>query len=344
MDADGRRKWTRTHATKKEAQREAGTLGEPHANRQTRPRGPNLTLGDAIALGRDDLAKTGRPAGTLRWFEGQVRVLRARWRDDLPLRLLTVAGIQAFVDHRLASVSAATVRHHLRCLKRLQRLACRAGWQGSVTARDVVVPAGRPYRPDVFGWQEAVDLLHKIRSAPASQVANRLDRELACREADLIEFLFRTGLRRAELARLALEDIDLRAKTIYVKGKRRPRTIPVSKAVCDLAKRVVQNLGIVAVHRATKLAAKNDKPLAAVLESVACDVIAETFGRWRIALGEPRLHAHACRHTFATRLVERGVQLATVARLLGHAPGSLAITSHYYGPSEPALREAIENL
>ena len=54
------------------------------------------------------------------------------------------------------------------------------------------------------------------------------------------------------------------------------------------------------------------------------------------------LHFHDCRHTFATRLIQAGVDLYTVQRLLGHK--SPAMTARYAHHSTESLRSPVEVL
>lgn len=61
------------------------------------------------------------------------------------------------------------------------------------------------------------------------------------------------------------------------------------------------------------------------------------------AAGLPHIRVHDCRHTYATLLLEQGVPLVTVSRLLGH--GSIAITADVYGHvGEGMRREAADVL
>lgn len=56
-----------------------------------------------------------------------------------------------------------------------------------------------------------------------------------------------------------------------------------------------------------------------------------------------RLHPHMFRHTFCTRLLKKGVELTTVAKLAGHA--SIQTTANFYiNTSQKDKRNAVELL
>jgi integrase len=65
----------------------------------------------------------------------------------------------------------------------------------------------------------------------------------------------------------------------------------------------------------------------------------KTYGR---AAGLERLHPHVLRHCFARRLLERGVDIATVSQLLGHE--DLRTTMRYVLPSQQDLDDAVRKL
>ena len=54
------------------------------------------------------------------------------------------------------------------------------------------------------------------------------------------------------------------------------------------------------------------------------------------------LRFHDLRHTFATRLVEKGVDLITVKNLLGHS--TVKVTERYTHPNQKLKKEAVEAL
>ena len=58
--------------------------------------------------------------------------------------------------------------------------------------------------------------------------------------------------------------------------------------------------------------------------------------------GIKNLRFHDLRHTFATRLVLAGVDLATVSKLLGHS--SIQMTMRYAHPTPEALKSAVSKL
>ncbi len=58
--------------------------------------------------------------------------------------------------------------------------------------------------------------------------------------------------------------------------------------------------------------------------------------------GIPEVRLHDLRHTFATRLIESGVDIITVRDLLGHSQS--AVTERYLHPNESLKRDAVDAL
>lgn len=304
-----------------------------------------LTLGEAIALGRQDLQERGRSPGTLRWFEGQARVVLRAWRPEMPFSLLTVEELQAFADARLAGKAFGalpegapalpqTVRHHLRFLGRLRRLAGVDAWPTRDGKRTVTLPDDVPHTPAAFAWEEALETIQRIRDSGHPEAGPH---------ADLIEALLRTGVRRSEIARMVLGDIDTRRKQVRILGKRGLRHFPLSDRAAQVLRRAVAWLvaRVAEPRRQGKRPRRRTNPDPA---SRAYEIVSYTVGYWQRRLKEPRLHPHAMRHTLGHRLAAQGESIATVARLLGHSPRSIKVTVHYYGISEKMLRDAVTQL
>ena len=70
------------------------------------------------------------------------------------------------------------------------------------------------------------------------------------------------------------------------------------------------------------------------------DHLSSYWGDVLDGLGLPHVRFHDIRHTFATRAIEQGIDVATVAGLLGHA--DVTTTTHYYvHPRDASMRKAM---
>lgn len=272
------------------------------------------TFADAIDAVRVDLRAAGRRPGTLSWFECHVRALCECWPLTLPLARLTADQVDRFVRVRRAEVSDATVRHHLRALSRILRLAVRQGRLQANPLAKVTLPAVRDVEAACYTAAEVGRILAAIG-------------EVSPDDAELVACLYHTGLRRSEAGRMRAKDVDLAAGTIRVDGKRRARSVPINGAVrALLERRVAATLPAALLfgppHRITRIFATWSKRLPA-------------------GLGE-RFRPHTMRHSFATALVRAGVQPLVAARLLGHS--TLQMTLRYYHADDPELRAAVARL
>lgn len=73
------------------------------------------------------------------------------------------------------------------------------------------------------------------------------------------------------------------------------------------------------------------------------DNLSHYFGRILKKLKLEHVKFHALRHTFATRAIENGIDVATVSGLLGHA--DVTTTTHFYvHPRDEAMRSAMRSV
>ena len=146
------------------------------------------------------------------------------------------------------------------------------------------------------------------------------------RDLLLIDVAAKTGMRRAEMAKLKVADIDFTRRRIkVVSGKgRKDRVIPLSA-------NLTQSL-------LTHCADKHDVDTVFGLNYRSLGM---KIKEWAKKAGV-NLHTHSFRHYFATTLVERGANIRVVQELLGHS--SLATTQVYLSVTANHLEEAIELL
>jgi integrase/recombinase XerC len=146
---------------------------------------------------------------------------------------------------------------------------------------------------------------------------------LQLRDLAMMELLYSSGLRLAELVGLDLGDLDLADRTVRVLGKgSKARIMPVGKqAITALQGWLRERAALAAVgekavfigQRGTRLGARAVQLLVA---------------RHARAQGLPQgVHPHLFRHSFATHLLESSRDLRAVQELLGHA--SISTTQIY---------------
>ncbi len=155
------------------------------------------------------------------------------------------------------------------------------------------------------------------------------------RDLALIVLLLNTGLRLAEVAALALADVEVNersGKVIVRQGKgRKWREVPLNasarKALSAWLEVRPKDQGD-ALFLSQKGGALSQRGVTARVAALAQ------------AAGLDDVSVHVLRHSFAKNLVDAGVGLEKVASLLGHA--SIAITQRYITPSQADLQAATE--
>lgn len=151
----------------------------------------------------------------------------------------------------------------------------------------------------------------------------------------LLVFLY-CGLRCAELCALRVEDLDLRAGTLFVregKGKR-DRVVPLVKHLVGPLRGWIGNRASGFVFPSREGGGRmTTRAVQYLFKRLAC----------KARLPDPRAaHPHAMRHAFATRLLRNGANLRTVQKLLGHQ--QLSTTEIYTHLTDDDLRNAVNLL
>lgn len=153
----------------------------------------------------------------------------------------------------------------------------------------------------------------------------------------IVELFYSTGIRRAELVNLKINDVSIAQKTIKVLGKRnKERIIPLIPSVIKTIQEYIsyrQELEIIDKDLLF-LSRKGVK----IYETLVYRVINNYFSK---ASEKVKKSPHILRHSFATHLLNEGADLKAVKELLGHS--SLASTQVYTTNSIAKLREVYKN-
>jgi site-specific recombinase XerD len=233
--------------------------------------------------------------------------------DQLGPEEIRAYQVYLFTERKLG---ARTVGHHTAALhfffcKILKR---------NYPIEEVPYPRASRRLPIILTQEEAVRLIDS-----ASNLFHRA----------MLMTLYSTGMRRAELCHLKVEDIDSDRMIIHIRhGKRnRDRDVPLSPKLLETLReywRWMQPKTY--LFPGTKNGWRADKPITPKVLWEACREAAQAAG---ITKDVP---PHLLRHSFATHLVENGADLPTVQLLLGHC--DLKATSIYLHLSERHLKAA----
>lgn len=145
--------------------------------------------------------------------------------------------------------------------------------------------------------------------------------EIACQcvtegARDAVMLAAFTGLRRGELLALRAEDWREGALWLSTSKSGRPRGVPVPMSVRDVCARLPLRTTAVALRR--------------------------DFHQARVKAGLPGVRFHDLRHTYASWLVQNGVDLRIVKDLMGHS--TMQMTSRYAHLEDKQLARAVKKI
>ena len=188
------------------------------------------------------------------------------------------------------------------------------------TEKKVQIPFSEKELQDVIDFNEFPDDFEGLR--------NRL----------IIELLYTTGIRRAELIGLKVGSYDSGNQTLKVLGKRnKERILPVLKSTTGLiANYLAKRQGLEHVIDADMLIVTGAGKK--ISESFVYRLINSYFS---VVSGKVKRSPHVLRHTFATHLLNNGADLNSVKELLGHA--SLSSTQIYTHSSLAGLKKVYKD-
>ncbi len=146
------------------------------------------------------------------------------------------------------------------------------------------------------------------------------------RDRLVLEMLYGTGMRLAELLGIGGEDLDLRAATVRVLGKRnKERIVPLNDGLLEVLRDYMPARANL-LDRAGK--DTNGLVITPVGEPMPRRSVQRLVERYlRQVTTQRKRGPHVLRHTFATHMLEHGADLNAVKEILGHA--GLAATQVY---------------
>ena len=222
-----------------------------------------------------------------------------------------------------------SVKRRLSALRSFYRFLLRQRCvEKDITARIIPPKADKPL--PVFFRQEEMEAVkeegERLKEEGLSETGDQERDFEVVRDNLIIEMLYQTGMRQAELLGLTDADVDLSKGQVRIFGKRRKeRIVPIGE---HLIHQILDYLSV----RAEII---RESPTFFVKRSKSGEIVAMTkntlYTIVRTRMGEVstlKKHSpHVLRHTFATTMLDNGADIRTIQTLLGHA--SLSTTSIY---------------
>lgn len=278
---------------------------------------------------------------TVRAYSSDVHSLLRFLGPEFRIETLVSDDLYRFVDHLSAKeASSVTIRRRVSGIRSFCCWLSDSGIVESDPAEGLSLRFAQPKRlPRVISAGELSRLLRHLtlqaglgRGLVGSSIPVGRQVEITTLLATLL--LVGTGMRVGELTGVTLAEVDLESRTIRVLGKGlRERMVYLSNDwVVSLLQAYLLPRETVANDEALLLN-RSGHPLS----SCALRARLERAGM-ESGLGR-RLTPHMLRHTAATQLIEAGVDIRFVQRLLGHA--SLMTTEIYTHVADRSLRNAV---
>ncbi len=265
------------------------------------------------------------------FVENYSRVNKRSWKDDfyrlrkcsdffgnVNLDEISPLDIERFKSSRLKErVSRSTVNRHLAILKTLYNVASEWGYAGQNPVKGVKF------------FSEKDTLRQRILTADEE---DRLLEAASKHLKPILLIALNTGARRGEVLNLEWSHIDFDTREIRLEETKsgKPRIVDINSRLFDVLtelKNKGQNNSYLFVNPKT---GKSYKKLQTSFD-----------GACRRA-GIEGLRFHDLRHTFASRLVESGVDLIRVKEILGHS--TVKITERYTHSNREERKKAVELL
>jgi integrase/recombinase XerC len=231
-------------------------------------------------------------------------------RDQIDLQRIDHLAIRSYLAHLARKkLSRASTARHLSALRSFFKYLMREGTLDANPARGVATPRREKHLPSVLQSSEIASLFE----------LPDLSSPLGIRDRAWLELLYASGLRISELVGIDLDDIELRARLVKVRGKgSKERIVPFGskaeeaiRAYLDV--RETEDDALFVNYRGQRITVRSVRRL---------------FNTYvRAASLRAGISPHTLRHSFATHLLNAGADLRAIQELLGHA--SLSTTQKY---------------
>ena len=263
--------------------------------------------------------------------------------DEFDPKNVDAGDVKAWMLHMLdAGQSPRSVKRRLSAVKSLYRFLLGLGLVKVNITRTVIVPKADKPLP-IFFRESEMEAFKEQNEVPrydeGMDAAKWLEQ---MRDYLVVEMLYQTGMRRAELAALEDKDVDVQGRQIRVFGKRRKeRIVPMGELLVEQVRQYLQVkreiLGESGVFGIFLVRKKKNGEWVALGAAGLYNIVRARMGE----VSTLKKHSpHVLRHTFATTMLNNGADIRTIQTLLGHS--SLEATQVYTHTTFEQVKKAYE--
>ncbi|SHH82831.1 tyrosine recombinase XerC [Desulfofustis glycolicus] len=286
------------------------------------PNTAEMKLEEAITLFGNWLeSEKGYSPHTVVGYRRDLVEFSAGVADDTAVQVIGAADISRFVASLHGRNNPLSVARKLSSLRSFFRFLQRE----KIIDSDPVCGIAGPKTGHSIPTFLTVDEVFLLLAAP-----DRSDRFMS-RDRAILEMLYSTGIRVAELVSGSVDDLDFDTEMLRVRGKgNKERLVPVGGPAIEAVRRWLVDRQRLIGSRLEKQRPVDSEALflngrGGRLTSRSVERLVSNYAL-RVGIRQA-VTPHALRHSFATHLLEMGADLRCVQELLGHA--SLSTTQRY---------------
>lgn len=220
--------------------------------------------------------------------------------------------------------SSTSINRKLSTLKSFFKYLLKRGFVKNNPVKLIATPKSEKKLPSFINTKQINELLDNLfdENNNFEKIRDRL----------IIEMFYLTGIRRNELINIKLGDIDFNNCTIKIIGKgSKERIIPISKEFSERIKKYLELKNELALQNEYLFVTNGGQKLYP-------EFVYRVVKKYLTYVSTLRKRSpHVIRHTFATHLLNEGVDLSAIKDLLGHS--SLAATQVYTHNSFEKLKK-----
>ena len=246
--------------------------------------------------------------------------------DGVPLRTLSALAVERFVAAAGQRVKRQSLQHTVARLRAFLRFCYD---RGELCERLDCIDTPRAYRnelpPRALTWEIVQELLRSIDHAS----------RCGCRDHAMLYLMAHYGLRPSEIVGLTLASVDRTNRSLRVEQSktRSLLVLPLSEHALNVLESYIGSARPDSAYPQLFLRAR--APNGALQHTAVCDIYQKYARLSNLALRGTS--SYSLRHTFAMRLLDRGIGVKVIGDLLGHH--TLESTCVYLRLQTEALRE-----